>query len=317
VRTLSVRNLDVEASPQWQISAAVADQCITAEKCAPNIELKGRTAMRNCLTALSSLAFGLCLTAGSAFAQLAPPNEMGVTTGHWHFNSKDRDANRKILVAMGGVYQKYGMFDLVKFPGLIVFLNQGPMTPPPVGGSVGTVVNHVGFLVPNLQDVVAKLKAAGVDVMTGTNGRLDQAFVTTPDGVRIAIVEDKAQTVPIKPNHAHLFVPEAEIPKIQTWYVKYFGAKASKRGDNAAAELPGVSLFFARSATPVVGTHGHTLDHIGFDVKGLEAFMKKLEADGVKIDRPYRKDERTGVATGALTDPWGTGIELNERANPL
>src|SRR5207342_156805 len=195
---------------------------------------------------------------------------------------KDRDANRKILVAMGGVYQKYGMFDLVKFPGLIIFLNLGPTTPPPAGGSVGSVVNHVGFLVPNIQDAVAKLKAAGVDVLPSTNGRLDQAFVVTPDGVRIAIVEDKAQTVPIKPNHAHLFVPEAEIPKIQAWYVKYFGAKASVRGDNAAAELPGVSLFFAKSDTPLAGTHGRTLDHIAFEVKNLEAFMKKLEADGVK-----------------------------------
>ena len=27
------------------------------------------------------------------------------------------------------------------------------------------------------------------------------------------------------------------------------------------------------------------LDHIGFEVKGLEAFLKRLEASGVKLDR--------------------------------
>jgi hypothetical protein len=31
-------------------------------------------------------------------------------------------------------------------------------------------------------------------------------------------------------------------------------------------------------------------------VKNLEAFMKKLEAAGVKIDRPYTKNAQTGAA---------------------
>ena len=157
--------------------------------------------MRRLVTILGllSLAFG----AAPASAQLAPPNEMGVTMGHLHMNSRDIEANKKILVAMGGVAQKNGNFEIVKFPGAIVFLNQGPGTPPATGGSVGTVVNHYGFLVPDVQAAMAKWKAAGVPVEPGGNGRKDQAFVTTPDGMRIEILEDKAQTVPIKHHHIH------------------------------------------------------------------------------------------------------------------
>jgi predicted enzyme related to lactoylglutathione lyase len=62
-----------------------------------------------------------------------------------------------------------------------------------------------------------------------------------------------------------------------------------------------------------VTTKGRTLDHIGFDVKNLQAFLKKYEAAGGKIDRPYTRNEQTNSALAFITDPWGTYIELNER----
>jgi hypothetical protein len=43
-----------------------------------------------------------------------------------------------------------------------------------------------------------------------------------------------------------------------------------------------------------VTTKGRVLDHIGFDVKNLAAFCKKLEAAGIKLDRPCTKNEQTG-----------------------
>ena len=85
------------------------------------------------------------------------------------------------------------------------------------------MVNHVGFTVDNVQQRVDQWKAAGVNVLPGNNNRLDQAFVVTPDGVRMEILEDKAQGVPIRHEHVHLSVPEAEIPKAQAWYAKTFG----------------------------------------------------------------------------------------------
>jgi hypothetical protein len=45
------------------------------------------------------------------------------------------------------------------------------------------------------------------------------------------------------------------------------------------------------------------LDHIGFDVKDLKAFVKFLEANNVE----------SGVGIAFITDPWGTYIEINER----
>jgi catechol 2,3-dioxygenase-like lactoylglutathione lyase family enzyme len=152
------------------------------------------------------------LHAGVAVAQQAPFNEAGVTMGHWHLVSHDVAANKKIFVAMGGTPVTRGTAEGVRFPGARVNLNLGE-EPPGKGGSVGSVINHVGFIVSNVQEQTAKWKAAGVPVVAGNDNRLDQAFVVTPEGVRVEILEDKTQTIPIQHEHVHFFLLEAEIPK--------------------------------------------------------------------------------------------------------
>ena len=265
---------------------------------------------------ISTLTVIWMLGAGMAWAQAFPPNEMGVTMGHWHLNTRNIEANKKIFVTLGGTAMKAGNFEVVRFPGVVVYLHQNNV-PPPTGGTVGSVVDHVGFIVPNIQQSIATWKGAGLAVLPGNNGRVDQAFVVTPDELRIEILEDKTQQLPIKHHHVHLYVPERSIPEIQAWYAKVFGAKPGMRGQFQAADVPGVNLTFAAATTPTVTTKGRVLDHIGFDVRNLEAFTKKLEAAGIKLDRPYTKNQETGAALAFIYDPWGTYIELNERPNPV
>ena len=59
------------------------------------------------------------------------------------------------------------------------------------------------------------------------------------------------------------------------------------------------------------------LDHIGFEVKDLEAFCEILEQKGVKFDIPYRQIPSLGLSIAFLTDPWGTYVELTEGLNKL
>jgi catechol 2,3-dioxygenase-like lactoylglutathione lyase family enzyme len=198
-----------------------------------------------------------------------------------------------------------------------VYLNAAPGNPPARGGTVGSVVNHVGFTVTNTAEAVAKWKAAGVQVLPGNAGRTDQAFVETGDGLRIEILENKTQQYPIQHHHVHFFIAEADIPQIQAWYAKTFGAVPGMRSTNQAADIPGANLTFSKADTPSATTKGRVLDHIGFDVTNLEAFCRKLEAAGITLDRPYTKNAQTGAALAFIYDPWGTYIELNERPNPL
>ena len=84
-------------------------------------------------TMIAGLAFAFTIAATAAGAQPVayPPNEAGVTMGHWHLNSQQVEANKKLFVALGGTAIKPGDFEIVRFPGVAVFLHQAPGTPPP------------------------------------------------------------------------------------------------------------------------------------------------------------------------------------------
>ena len=260
---------------------------------------------------IAGLFLASTFAAGTANAQYAPFNEAGVTMGHWHLASKDAEANKKIFLGMGG-QQVPGNAQSVLFPGMRINLTLGNM--PGNGGSRGSVVNHVGFIVNNVQERVAQWKANGVAVLPGGNNRLDQAFVETPDGVRIEILEDKAQGVPIKHEHVHLSLPEAEIAKAQAWYAKTFGGKAGTRNNQPVVDIPGAQIRFAKADTKQAPTKGRVLDHFGVDVKDHPAFVRKIESEGIKLDEPPRKNEATGVIITYITDPWDARIEIVQRA---
>ena len=250
-------------------------------------------------------------TGTTAAAQPAPFNEIGLTMGHWHLISKDVEANKKIFLAMGGKLYMPGGNPLIMFPGLYINLNLQTETGD--GASVGSVINHVGFIVDNVQQRVAEWRAAGVTVLPGNDKRLDQAFVVTPDGVRMEIQEDKTQSVPIRNAHIHLSLTAADVPKAQAWYAKTFGGKPGIRNDAPVVDLPGVQLRFATATSKQLPTRGRILDHIGFDVRDHAAFVKRLEAEGIKLDQPVSKSAAGNTIT-YITDPFGTRIEIVQRA---
>lgn len=269
---------------------------------------------------LGILALGTILPTTTARAQLADPGSVGVAMGHVHLAVQDIEATKKFWIAVGGTpTSKLGANEVVKFPGVLILIRKA-MDPP--AGTVGSVVNHIGFLVPNVAATRAKWQAAGLMMEPPNPANAKQIYVHTPDDlVRIEILEDAMQAVPIKFHHVHFFVADAggtnSVLAIQAWYAKTFGAKPGKRGQFEAADLPGVNLTFAKSDTPTVGTKGRALDHIGFEIKDLQAFCKKAEAAGIKLDMPYTPRPDLGIALAFITDPWGTYIELNEGLNKL
>jgi catechol 2,3-dioxygenase-like lactoylglutathione lyase family enzyme len=250
------------------------------------------------------------LAAAPASAQLAPPNPAGVSYGHVHLNVKDIELHKKLWVEQfGGVVVQKGPLTAVKFPGFLIALNQRE----PTGGSMGTVMDHFGFKVKDLQSILSKWRAAGYEVQsefTGAEG-FPNAYLMGPDGVRIELQEDKTQSVPVIGYHIHFQTPD--YVKLLDWYVDTFSLTKRKRGTiDTTADAPGMNLSFATSRTPTVGTKGRAIDHIGFEVTDLEAFCKKLEAKGIKFDVPFRDVPAIGLKIAYITDPSGVYIELTQ-----
>jgi len=241
-------------------------------------------------------------------AQLAAPNDAGVAMGHYHLAVKDVDAQKKFWATVGGKPVQNGQLGLIQFPGVFVMLRQAD----PKAGTEGSTVNHFGFNVKDAKASRAKWEAAGLKIING--GRPEQFYLMGPDDVKIEIIEDQGISGPIVNHHIHFWT--SSVADTKAWYVKTFGAKPGKRGNNEAADIPGVNLTFSpASQGPAVGTKGRSLDHIGFEVKNLEQFVKNLEAQGIKMDQPYRK-LNANTAIAFFTDPWGTYIELTEGLAP-
>ena len=261
--------------------------------------------MRSFLTAALALVL-----ASPAYAQLAPPNAAGITYGHVHLHVKDIEVHKKLWVDhFGGTVVSKGPLTAVKLPNMLIAFLPTPST----GSSEGTVMDHFGFKVRNLAEFLAKWRAAGLPVgreFLGAEG-FPNAYVTGPDETKIELQEDKTLKVVATAYHLHFLTPD--FVKLMDWYIDTFGAVKRKRGTiDTTADVPGMNLSFATSPTPVIGTKGRTVDHIGFEIDDLAAFCKKLEAKGITFDVPYRDVPAIGLKIAYITDPLGTYIELTQ-----
>lgn len=263
------------------------------------------------------------VTTTPASAQLVAAKDGPVVYGHHHLTVTNVEAHRKFWgEALGGTPARLGTGDAVVFTNVIVLFRQGA----PTGGSKGTSVNHVGLGVPDIRAAMARLAAAGYPAVTReelpatqevkdglafiANQNTSVAYVMAPDEVKVELVEVKTQTTPVALHHIHYYTPQVEAMK--AWYVQHLGAKGGMRGSFQAADLPGVNLTFSPAPDGVVPTRGRSFDHVGYEVKDLEAFCRKLEAAGVKFDRPYTKNAALGLGLAFFTDPFGTYVELTE-----
>jgi len=249
------------------------------------------------------------LIAAPARGQLATPNSAGIAMGHVHMNVADVELQKKLWIDHFGATALAGGIDGVKLPGmLLLFRKQAP-----TGGTEGTVLDHFGLKVRSLSDTLTAWRAAGYEVQrefTGAEG-FPNAYLIGPDQVKIELQEDKG--LPSKSIAYHLHYLLADPLKLRDWYADTFSMESRKRGYHDTADVPGMNLTFQPSKTPPsLGTKGRTVDHIGFEVKNLEAFCKKLEARGVKFDVPYRQIPDRKIAVAFFTDPNGVYIELTE-----
>lgn len=271
---------------------------------------------RTYAAAVGVLAGVLTWSTGTSTAQLATPGPSGVVMGHLHLTTKDMEASRRFWAALGGIAVQNGTLQLIQLPGTFVMLRQSQQTP---AASDGSTVERVVLRVKmaELQQVLDKLSEA-------TGSKIAPGLITSPEGVTIELRGATAPDAPPVRMERLLFRTVAPA-ETRDWYVKTFGATPGSlaqvdstggRVQMPIATLPGLALYFDKADAAPAGTRGRGLDHIGFEVKNLEEFCKRLEAAGQKLDRPFTPLPNSTVAIAFLTDPWGTYIELTENLAP-
>ena len=245
------------------------------------------------------------VVSGALHAQLAPFNDKGVSMGHLHLNTSDVAAQKKLWIGtLGAKPMKLGTLEGASMPGAVILFKAAAAS----GPTEGSTVNHVGVFVASLDGFPAKLDAQGLKYTKNANGK--QIMIDGPDGLKLELTADASVPGPVSFHHIHFYT--ADPIAIQAWYAEKFGAKPGRRAIWEAGDLPGANLTYAKATDAVAPTVNRALDHIGFEVRDLEAFCKKLEASGVKFETPYRKLPQLGLAVAFFTDPWGTRVELTE-----
>jgi len=249
-----------------------------------------------------------------------------IVLGHYTLNvSNVADHRRFWIDTLGGeLVDMGGGNEAIRFPGVFLFLVEQE----PIGPTYGTTFDHIGFAVPDVPALAARVVEAGFGrtvgrepasdaeaspPTAGTYGRFE--YLLGPDGVKVELVTAEGDDAPPIAHH-HVHFVNRDFVAMQQWHIRALNA-TPREGEFdffAGADLPGVgymlNYFSWLPDQDLVGTAGRAVDHVGFEVRGLAALVEELTAKGIELTEPYRIQGEFGTAV--ITDPWGTVIELTE-----
>jgi hypothetical protein len=135
------------------------------------------------------------LATGTAWAQLYPPNDAGVSMGAWHTIVRDIDKTAKWWELWGGKRIKIDDDDVMKFRGVYVFMHKGE----PNGPSIDHFMDHVAFQTTDGYGLLKKLTDAGVKTdrinpqtlrspnYKPVSGQRTWTYTYSPDNLRVEV----------------------------------------------------------------------------------------------------------------------------------
>jgi catechol 2,3-dioxygenase-like lactoylglutathione lyase family enzyme len=265
-------------------------------------------------------------TTATSWAQLSN-RDAPIVVGHYHLNVSSIAEHQRFWVdTLGGEAFKFGDdgIDAIRFPGIFLFLDEQT----PTGPTRGTTFDHIGFATPDVPALahravengyvrtVGREPAPGATEAPPTAGNYGRfEYLVGPDGVKVELVTSQEEGAPPIAHH-HVHFVNRDFVEMQQWYMNVFNATLRPGATDffIGADLPGVgymlNFFSWLPDETLVGTKGRAVDHVGFEVRNLAAFSAELEAKGITLTEPYRVEGGIGMA--AITDPWGTVVELTE-----
>jgi lactoylglutathione lyase len=179
--------------------------------------------------------------------------------------------------------------------------------------SMGSVLDHIGFSVGDLDAAVRGLSADGAKVVEPARevaGLFKLAFVEDPWGTRLEIVQDSAK---LGLHHVHLRAPDPAATL--AWYVDKVGGTVGKlKGRIDGIDYGGVWLLAQRGEA--VPSQGHAIDHIGFRPMNVDSVVTGLKAKSVKVTtepRPLTLPSGVSMRLAFIEGPDGVRIELVQR----
>ena len=188
------------------------------------------------------------------------------------------------------------------------------------GGSDGSVIEHLGFSVADLDATMRALAAIGtkvVEPVSAKPGLYKAALIESPWGTRVQLLQDPDL---LGLHHVQLRSPDPD--RMEQWLLDTFGGERTKiksqLGAVKYAGIPGFTTVYIVAAKGAsVPSQGRAVDHIGWRSIGTIAETKAtLEAKNVQLTSqpsPLNLPNGPSINFFYVAGPDGTRIELVER----
>jgi catechol 2,3-dioxygenase-like lactoylglutathione lyase family enzyme len=188
------------------------------------------------------------------------------------------------------------------------------------GGSDGSVIEHLGFSVPDLDATMRALAAIDtkiIEPVKNTPGLYKTAMIESPWGTRVQLVQDPEL---LGLHHVQLRSPDPEA--MYKWLLDKFGGERTKlKGQIDAVKYAGVpgftTVYIVAAKGSSVPSQGRAIDHIGWRSMGTIAETKAmLEGKSVELTsqpRPLELPNGPSINFFYVAGPDGARIEIVER----
>jgi catechol 2,3-dioxygenase-like lactoylglutathione lyase family enzyme len=129
------------------------------------------------------------------------------------------------------------------------------------------------------------------------------SLLTTPALAQLATPNSAGLTY----GHVHLNVADIEVHK-QIW-VDHFGGELVQHGPLTAVKIQNMVVIFTERV-PTVGSRETVMDHFGFKVRNMDAFLTKWRAADLEVGRIFIGAE--GQTNAYVMLPDGVYVEMQE-----
>jgi len=188
------------------------------------------------------------------------------------------------------------------------------------GGSDGSVIEHLGFSVPDLDATMRALAAIDTKVIEpvkDTPGLYKTAMIESPWGTRVQLVQDSELL-----GLHHVQLRSTDPDDMFTWLLDKFGGERTKlKGQIDSVKYGGVpgftTVYIVAAKGSSVPSQGRAIDHIGWRSIGTIAETKAmLEGKSVELTsqpRPLELPNGPSINFFYVAGPDGARIEIVER----
>ncbi len=248
-----------------------------------------------CLISLISPSLGLAQNVFTHMHMRVPDTQ---ASAEWHAEFFDR------VIGPGGPGP-----NVVYHNGTIGTMPNEGVAPP----SDGSVIDHFGIAVPDVQAAVEKALEMGAILKTAPQVGVTAetiAFIEDPWGVRMELLEDP---VYLGVNHIHMMSNDPDV--MRDWFLQVFGGElVEARGKGVFHTIlygdVWVHVSNPRQGASVVPSRGRAIDHMGFRVPSLDEFRATLLESGYE---PYlERANPPGSDLMFFVGPGGIHFEIME-----